>query len=181
MGQVHISRGKKILPKKPPKLKGCIPCLASSKNKCCRQLTAAKTFRSDQTQEEFEIQHLLNCRSTHCLYLGYCLKCPRHQYIGKSEPAAHLRFNTHRYDVDKASDLAFDRHFDKPGHDFDHDARFILIEQMKNHQNLTKEENRKIMEHREDYWIQKLKTLAPYGLNDKLNSATTSQMQAICN
>ena len=83
--------------------------------------------------------------------------------------------------MDKASGLAFDRHFDKPGHDFDHDARFILIEQMKNHQNLTKEENRKIMEHREDYWIQKLKTLAPYGLNDKLNSATTSQMQAICN
>ena len=180
IGQVHISRGTKILPKKSPKLKGCVPCLSSNRNKCCRQLTSTKTFKSDRTQEEFEILHLLNCKSEYCLYLGYCLKCPNHQYVGKSEPVAHHRFNTHRYDVNRPSGLNFDHHFALPGHSFDHDARFILIEQMKNHHHLTKEENRRIMEKREDYWIQKLKTLAPLGLNDKLNSATTAQIQAIC-
>ena len=77
--------------------------------------------------------------------------------------------------------LAFDKHFNSPDHRFDHDARFILLEQIKNHRSLSKEEIRSIMEHREDYWVRKLKTLAPNGLNDKLNSATTPQLHAICN
>ena len=181
LGQVHISRGKKVLPKKPTKTKGCTPCLSSTKNKCCRQLTTTKTISSDQTGEEFEIQHSLNCRSPYCLYLGYCLKCPRHQYVGKSEPPAHMRFNTHRYDVNQPTGLSFDKHFSTPGHSFDHDARFILLEQIKNHRSLPKEEIRSIMEQREDYWVRRLKTLSPQGLNDKLNSATTSQLHAICN
>ena len=181
LGQVHISRDKKILPKKPPKFRGCTPCLTHANNKCCRQLTATKQFKSDRTGESFEIQHLLNCRSPYCLYLGYCAKCPGHQYVGKSEPAAHKRFNTHRYDVNKPTGLSFDKHFNTPGHSFDHDAKFILLEQVKNHRTLAKDEIRAIMEHREDYWMLKLKTLTPLGMNDKLNSATTSQIHSICN
>ena len=181
LGQVHISRGKKTLPKKPTKRKGCTPCLTDPKNKCCRQIAATKHFTSDTTGETFDIQHQLNCRSPYCLYLGYCAKCPNHQYVGKSEPAAHKRFNTHRYDVDKPTGLSFDKHFKSQGHSFDHDAKFILLEQIKNHRSLPKEEIRAIMEHREDYWILKLKTLAPMGLNDQLNSATTSRIHSICN
>jgi hypothetical protein len=92
-----------------------------------------------------------------------------------------MRFNTHRYDVNQPTGLSFDKHFSAPDHSFDHDARFILLEQIKNHRSLSKEEIRSIMEHREDYWVRKLKTLAPNGLNDKLNSATTSRLHAICN
>ena len=179
ISQVHLSRGRKITPKKPPKLTGCSPCLTSNKNKCCRQLTSTKTFTSDQTKEEFDIRHLLNCRSKNCIYLGYCLKCPYNQYVGKSEPPANLRFNTHRHDVTSATGLAFDRHFDQPGHNFDHDARFILIEQITNHA-LSKADTRKILESREDYWMQKLRTLTPHGLNDRLTSPTKAKIHAIC-
>ena len=178
---MHISRDKKIIPLKPTRRKGCTPCLTNTKNKCCRHLTSTKHFTSDATGESYEIQHQLNCRSPYCLYLGYCAKCPNHQYGGKSEPPAHKRFNTHRYDVDKPDGLSFDKHFQKPGHSFDHDAKFILIEQIKNHGSLPKDEIRAVMEQREDYWILKLKTLTPLGLNDKLNSATTARIHSICN
>ena len=92
-----------------------------------------------------------------------------------------MRFNTHRHDVNQPTGLAFDKHFSTPGHSFDHDARFILLEQIKNYHSLSKAEIRSIMEHREDYWVRKLKTLSPEGLNDKLNSATTSRLHTICN
>ena len=177
---MHLSRGKKILKAKPPRLTGCSPCLSSIKNKCCRQIAESKTFQSDQTRESFEIRHKLNCRSRNCIYLGYCIKCSKNQYVGKSEPPANLRFNTHRHDVSSENGLTFDKHFDQKDHDFDHHARFVLIEQIKNHRNLSKLENRRILEQREDFWIQKLKTLAPLGLNDRLNSAYKSRIQAIC-
>ena len=101
--------------------------------------------------------------------------------MGKSEPPANIRFNTHRYDVTRPTGLSFDKHFDNPSHNFDHDARFILLEQIKNHRSLSREEIRSIMEHREDYWVRKLRTLSPNGLNEKLNSAATSQLHSICN
>ena len=180
IGQVHLSRGRKILPMKPPKLTGCSPCLASTKNKCCRQLTSSKTFRSDHTEEQFDIRHNLNCRSKNVIYLGYCLKCPFNQYVGKSEPPAHKRFNTHRSDVNSPKGLAFDKHFTLPGHNFDHDARFILIEQIRNEQALSKKEIRSILEDREDFWMVKLRTLTPDGHNDRLNSTTRSRIHTIC-
>ena len=154
--------------------------MSTTKNKCCRQIASTKTFRSDQTGESFEIRHKLNCKSKNCIYLGYCLKCSKNQYVGKAEPPAHLRFNTHRHDVKSETGLTFDKHFDQEGHDFDHHARFILIEQIKNQNNLTKLENRRILEQREDFWILKLKTLAPFGLNAGLNSACKARIHAIC-
>ena len=177
---MHLSKGKKILPSKPPRITGCSPCLSTVKNKCCRQITSVKTFESDQTGESYEIRHYLNCKSKNCIYLGYCIKCRKNQYVGKAEPPAHLRFNTHRYDVTSPTGLMFDKHFNQEGHNFDHHARFILIEQVKNHNNFTKLENRRILEEREDFWIQKLKTLAPFGLNNRLNSACKGRIHAIC-
>ena len=180
IGQVHLSRGRKILPKKTPKIVGCSPCLSSTKNKCCRQLTSSKTFKSDHTGEQFDIRHNLNCRSKNVIYLGYCLKCPYNQYVGKSEPPAHKRFNGHRSDVDSTKGNNFDKHFRLPGHNFDHDARFILIEQIRNDQALSKEEIREILEDREDFWMLKLRTLAPDGHNDHLNSTMRARIHNIC-
>ena len=141
---------------------------------------STKEFSSDQTKESFEIRHLLNCRSKNCIYLGFCLKCPYQQYVGKSEPPAHMRFNTHRHDVKSPKGLAFDKHFNEPGHDYNHHARFILIEQVKQHHSLTAAENRRILEDREDFWMMKLKTLTPLGLNDRLNSTKRARIHAIC-
>ena len=76
--------------------------------------------------------------------------------------------------------IAFDRHFDQEGHNFDHHARFILIEQIRADQRQPKTEIRWILEEREDFWIQCLKTLTPYGLNDRYNSTRKGRIHAIC-
>ena len=38
--------------------------------------------------------------------------------------------------VNSKAGLSFDKHFNQPGHSFAHDARFILIEQRRNHHHL---------------------------------------------
>ena len=44
----------------------------------------------------------------------------------------------------------------------------IVIEEISN-QNMTRDQIRRILLKREDFWITKLQTLEPHGFNDKLN------------
>ena len=113
-------------------------------------MISSKTFKSETTGEELNILHNLNCKSRNVIYLGHCILCDKNQYIGKSEPPAHLRINTHRHDVSSDNGCPFDKHFAKPGHNFDLHARFVLIEQV-NDTGLSKLETRKLLEDREDF------------------------------
>ena len=179
LGQVHLSRDKKIVKdRRAPRYPGSKACLTSKKNQCCRHLQSTKTFKSDVTGEELEIRHDLNCRSKNTIYLGHCALCRGRQYVGKSEPPANLRINTHRRDVHSPTGGAFDKHFLLPGHNFNDHARFTLIEQLK--VSKSTQENRRLLEQREDYWMLRLKTLAPYGMNDRLNSTPNQRIQDIC-
>ena len=55
-----------------------------------------------------------------------------------------------------------------PGHNFNVHARFTVIEEVYN-KSLSKLKIRSLLEHREDFWILKLKTLSLQGLNMSLN------------
>ena len=175
-----MEQPKKLLPKKGPKITGCNACLISRKNLCCKHTVSTKTFRSETTGETLSILHYLNCRSKYCIYLGHCTLCPKSQYIGKSEPAANLRYNTHRRDVHGPLGGPFDKHFQLPGHQFNEHARFTLIEQI-NPKGKTTAEIRQLMEDREDYWMVRLKTLTPHGYNDHLNSPLRQNIHNITN
>ena len=60
-----------------------------------------------------------------------------------------------------------DKHFTN-GHTFNKEAKFTIIEQIKNSKkSLT--ETRTIILKRENFWIQRLRTLTPSGLNQELN------------
>ena len=179
IGQHHLSRGKKILPRKRTRLPGCRACLTSTKNECCKHILSTKTFSSQVTGEVLSILHSLNCRSKNLIYLAHCTLCAKSQYVGKSEPPANLRVNTHRHDVNSQKGCPFDKHFRLPGHDFNLHAKFILIEQVTN-KGLTKAETRRLLEDREDYWMTRLKTLHPNGMNDHLNSSLRQKIHAIC-
>ena len=180
IGQMHLSRGKKIIKtRKPTTNNGCKACLTTSRNQCCRHITSTKTFKSHNTGEELTILHNLNCKSKNCIYLGHCVLCKGSQYVGKSEPPANLRINTHRHDVTSSNGCPFDKHFALPGHDFNKHARFTLIEQI-NDRNMSKSETRRLLEDREDYWMTRLRTLQPEGMNDHLNAALRQTIHAIC-
>ena len=96
-----------------------------------------------------------------------CRIC-RIQYIGRSETEFNFRLNNHRKEVNTQNAPQSDQHFKLPYHNFNQLVRFTLTEQLDNmkiDQNLATLKLRK----REDFWIEKLKTLHPYGLNAELN------------
>ena len=96
-----------------------------------------------------------------------CRIC-RIQYIGKSETGFNIRLNNHRKDVNRKNAPQTDQHFKLPNHNFNKHARFTLIEQIDN-MRIDKDLATLRLKKREDFWIEKLKNLHPYGLNAKLS------------
>ena len=82
------------------------------------------------------------------------------QYTGL---AFNIRLNNHRKDVYKSNTPEADQHFRLPGHNFNRHAKFILIEQLNNTE-LDKELIIFRLNECQDFWIHKLKTLKPHGL-----------------
>ena len=76
--------------------------------------------------------------------------------------------NTHRNNFWRTDGPPCDKHFQMPGHNFNVHAKFTIIEEVYN-KSLSKLKIRSLLEHREDFWILKLQTLSPQGLNISLN------------
>ena len=62
----------------------------------------------------------------------------------------------------------FDKHFQIPRHNFHAHAKFTIIEEVCN-KSLSKLKIRSLLERRENFWILKLQTLSPQGLNTSRN------------
>ena len=82
-----------------------------------------------------------------------------------------MRLNDHRFNAYHPNEDSIPAcwHFHNNGHDFNRDARFTIIEQLKNTKDKPDEQRRQTILQRENFWIKKLKTLTPYGLNQELN------------
>jgi hypothetical protein len=167
IGQTKISRNRVI--RKTTKKRGrCSPCLGRTDCLCCRHIVPTDFFTSSEGKK-YEIWHRTNCRTKNAIYLAFCMKCNKDQYVGKVEKqGTNKRVNKHRNDVHRADALAIDRHFAASDHDFNRDFKIIVIEEITS-KHLSKEQIRNTLLRREDFWITKLKTLEPAGFNDKLN------------
>ena len=97
-----------------------------------------------------------------------CCLCEKSQYVGKSKYSVNLRINAHRYDVLRTDGPRCDKHFHMSGHNFNTHVQFPIIEEVYN-KSLSKLKIRSLLEHREDFWILKLQTLSPQGLNIPLS------------
>ena len=86
------------------------------------------------------------------------------KYVGKSETSFNIRLNNHRNDIKKPNTIEACKHgkFSKHG-------KFIVIEQLRNINTTPTEELKLRLKKRENFWIKKLKTLTPCGLNQELN------------
>ena len=167
LGCKNIVDGKlQRLPKKK-KIGFSTKCFSKSGNLCCKQVVHTQSFKSNVTQKTYHIFHELNCKSKLLIYLMECRIC-RIQYIGKSETEFNIRLNNHRKDVNRQNAPRADQHFKLPDHNFNQHARFILIEQLDN-MRIDKDLATLRLKKREDFWIETLKTLHPYGLNAELN------------
>ena len=164
----HRVENGKVLKRKTLSKGSCTPCRSKEGNKCCKQMKTTTTFRNRHTNRIFQIFHRVNCKDKNAIYLLECIKCNYKGYVGKCEIAANLRMNGHRSDTKKEDKLPVDAHVLQPGHDFERDAKFTIIEKITN-KNITGPNLTRILEQREDFWMIKLGTIAPKGFNTGLN------------
>ena len=146
------------------------PCLTRRDNLCCQQVLKTESFKSYRTGQTFRIYHNLTCKSFGLIYLLQCQVCLL-QYIGKSETPFNLRLNNHRKDAKDTTsknNILACKHFQQPNHDFQRHAKFTLIEKITK-SCISTAQIRLLLKKRENFWILKLKTLYPDGLNQELN------------
>ena len=172
MGSKNLSNSKFVRYKRSYTIKRCKPCTENISKKCCKQLKDTNSFKSTITGKEYKIFHDCNCLSKNLIYLMECSICNK-QYVGKTQTTLEKRINGHRSDVKcKNEPIAADKHFRLPGHEFDRETKFTIIEQAINKRD--KSEMATFLMSIEDTWILRLKTLATQGLNDQLNFSAQS-------
>ena len=126
----------------------------------CNNLSSTDTFKSTNTGEEFKINHEFNCNSKNVIYLLSCKVCGI-QYVGQTRDRFRLRWNNYKSEARRmqlggqVQQKELHSHFLMEDHDFEEDCSISIIDKT-DPQNPTK---------REQYWITRLKTLSPIGLN----------------
>ena len=73
----------------------------------------------------------------------------------------------YRSDIKKTNSIEAAKHFQTAGHDFTKHGRFTIIEKIE--KQLDDDTLTIFMEKREDFWMSKLKTIYPLGLNKSFN------------
>ena len=96
-----------------------------------------------------------------------CTLCNK-RYVGKAKTAINIRLNNHRKHTNDPNVTLAGRHFQQQGHNFNSHAKFIIIDKLLN-TFISKGILLKRLIQGENFWIQKLKTLVPYRLNQELS------------
>ena len=144
-----ITEGTRKNGNRPCNSKGC---------KTCRLIRTTDRFRSTVTKRSYKVRTPATCKSKRVVYLIEC-KIHQKQYVGSTKNALHIRLNGHRYDIRKmkTQKSAVAKHFNQPGHTRDH-LTIMVIEKLRNN-------NIQFRRRRERFWIDKLRCMAPEGMN----------------
>ena len=135
----------------------CKPC-GRSRCQTCRMITPSQTATSS-SGARVKLKGDTNCRTQNVVYLISYGKCGK-QYVGETKGPLNIRMNGHR---DDWRHKRFERsptaeHFCLQGHDFLSHASVCCLESNSE----WKDNARKS---RESYWIRRLNTLNPSGIN----------------
>ncbi len=84
------------------------------------------------------------------------------QYVGETDQQFNKRMNGHRSDYKCKPDLPLSRHLRSPGH-AETDLQKLSVTIVEQNVSWSKEARRT----RERFWIKKLRTAAPEGINEK--------------
>ena len=158
LGIEHAS----ITPLQPFQQFGARACL-NTKCGTCKYLKPTNSFSNKHNHKTFPITSLLTCESKNIIYLISCQKCHL-QYIGETNNTVRDRLNGHLSDIRRNTDKPVARHFNTN----DHNIKDLIISPIeKITENITQdpEQTKKIRLIREDFWIEKLNTLTPNGIN----------------
>ena len=137
-------------------------CKKCDSRRCmtCKNIQCTQKFSSTHTGEKFIIYCNANCKTENIIYLLECAICGL-QYIGETKQQLSKRLNGHRSDENCKPDLPLSRHLRSTGH---HDSFGKLKVTIIDHNPKWDDKSR---QERESFWIRKLKTLSPNGINEK--------------
>ena len=136
--------------------KGC-------KKRCltCNNIRGTDSFECSTDGKQYKVNHRLNCDSKCVVYLLTCKVCKK-QYVGETTDKFRYRWNNYKACHKKAvnneayTQMFFHQHFLGNGHNgLISDCEIVLIDKTD-----PAEPTR-----REAFWISKLKTMHPSGLN----------------
>ena len=94
-----------------------------------------------------------------------CTLC-KNEYVGKAENPFDVILKNHRKDTKDPYAILARRHFQQQSRNSNSHAKFIIIDELVNTSS-SKDILRERLIQQENLWIQKLKTLPPYGLNQE--------------
>ena len=128
---------------------------------CQQHLVEGHTFTSQRTGETFHIRHQLTCTTPNLIYILHCNKCTHTQYVGETGGTLKQRFYLHRSNIKTNKNMCplITEHFNQPNHSL-LDLRCMPIE-------ISFTDNTSRRRKREQFWVSKLRTLTPDGLNTK--------------
>ena len=121
----------------------------------CDYVFPSKEFRSTHTGEKFKINGEFTCFTSSVIYLTTCTKCFK-QYVGQTGRTLKDRIAEHVRDVRKGEKTS-GTHYNLPDH-VHANMKVQIIEKVTPNSEFHRLE-------REDFWIKKLATKAPFGLN----------------
>lgn len=145
---------------------GCRKC---RKARCltCRNMRDTDTFACRVDGKQYTVNHRLDCDTKCVVYLLTCKTCGL-QYVGQTTDKFRLRWNNYKACQKKAirneshTQVFFHQHFLEANHNgLVNDCEITLIDK-------TDPAEPTI---REAYWIERLKTIYPLGLNIQLENA----------
>ena len=142
----------------------------------CKTFNLSKTIKSNVTHRKYEAINLtgenLSCHSQNIIYLCTCLSC-NIQYVGETAIHFHKRMNGHRtakkgceHEIRHCKDSC-------NGYNFEYQILEKLPGTGYNQQGELDLDMLKIRKAHEDIWIKKLRTIYPYGLNEKASDKET--------
>ena len=128
----------------------------------CNNINICSNFNSSVTGLSYDLRYDVDCTSRNVIYLITCKNCCK-QYVGQTNQNVSRRMNSHRFDIRNCSINPISHvatHFGSTDNDCTlSDFSFVPIDVVQNNlDRLCKE----------TYWIHKLKTMIPNGLNNKL-------------
>ena len=136
--------------------------------RCCTcklHLNCSPTFKSNYPRNRtvYHVRHPFSCKSSNIIYLITCTKCKK-QYIGCTSQQLNTRINHHRTSIQNRKPSYIHKHFNLPDHSISNLKVQPIDKPTKQNMSL------KDLHNLEQYWINTLRTLTPYGLNS--NSGT---------
>lgn len=136
----------------------------------CKGINKTTTFTSSNNNRTFKIFHSVNCQSSRVIYIIEC-NIRNLPYIGKNKTAFTLRLNNHRNHIKKEiiSRCELTEHFlhNKRTHNFENNVIITIIKQIRK-DNISNEQKKDLLRHREIFWQKKGNSMPPNGLNKRI-------------